>query len=66
MKSMDSTDQNVTFNVELTAAERQLLCNAGKWCLIYKPSVCGGKDLERVQGLWKSIRDKLGAGDEFI
>ena len=32
--------------------------------LIYKADVCGGKELEKVQALWRSIREKLGEYDD--
>ena len=54
-----------TYNITLTAEERQLICNSARWCLIYKSEVCGGAPLARVQKIWQSICDKLDA-DGFI
>ena len=54
-----------TFNITLTAEERQLISNSARWCLIYKSEVCGGAPLARVQKIWQGICDKLDA-DGFI
>ena len=61
MKKASATSK---WEISLTDEERKLICNSGKWALIYKADVCGGKELEKVQALWRSIREKLGEYDE--
>ncbi len=61
MKKANATSK---WEVTLTEEERKLICNSGKWCLIYKADVCGGKELLKVQALWRSIREKLGEYDD--
>jgi|TARA_B100000085_G_C18323311_1_gene423133 hypothetical protein len=61
MKKASATSK---WEISLTDEERKLICNSGKWALIYKADVCGGKELEKVQALWRSIREKLGEYDD--
>ena len=58
----EQTEWTATFTKE----ERQLICNSGKWGLLYKAEVCGGNPLRKVQATWRSIREKLEAGDDFL
>ena len=58
---MEPTEQQTEWTITLTNAERKLLCNSAQWCLIYKADVAGGKDLLKVQKLWRSIQTKLNA-----
>ena len=60
MTDRKQTEQQTEWTITLTAEERQLICNSGGWCLLYKAEVCGGKPLENVQKTWISIRTKLG------
>ncbi len=60
------SERQTEWTATFTKEERQLICNSGKWCLLYKAEVCGGKPLERVQTTWRSIRAKLEAGDDFL
>lgn len=58
---MDPTEKATEWTITLTDAERKLLCNSAQWCLIYKADVQGGKELVKVQTLWRSIQTKLNA-----
>ena len=60
------SERQTEWTATFTKEERQLICNSGKWCLLYKAEVCGGKPLLKVQATWKSIRAKLEAGDDFL
>ena len=54
------------WTITLTKEERQLIVNSGAWALMYKPEVCGGKELAKVQALHRSLRAKLGVTEGFV
>jgi hypothetical protein len=54
------------WTITLTKEERQLIVNSGAWALMYKPEVCGGKELAKVQAIHRSLREKLGVTEGFV
>ncbi len=65
MVRYEGMPEQTEWTITLTKEERQLIANSGRWCLLYKAEVCGGKPLEKVQATWRSICAKLDA-DTFI
>ena len=55
-----------TWTITVTKEERQLICNSGALALMYKPEVCGGKELAKVQALHRSLREKLDCTEGFV
>tara|TARA_B100001113_G_scaffold307406_1_gene269041 strand:- start:19474 stop:19656 length:183 start_codon:yes stop_codon:yes gene_type:complete len=54
------------WTITISKEERQLIVNSGAWALMYKPEVCGGKELAKVQALHRSLREKLGVTEGFV
>ena len=64
MTDHKQSEQQTEWTITLTKEERQLICNSGGGCVLYKAEVCGGKPLENVQKTWRSIRAKLEAPEK--